>query len=104
MMQNKGLRCMAKGRDGEWWAICVDLDIAVDGESFQEVKDRLDAAIEQYVESVLELPEQDQARLLSRRAPRYLRAQFVLLSWLTKLRGGNDGQHRQFTFSSHAHA
>ena len=103
-MQREGLRCMAKGRDGEWWAICVDLDIAVDGRSFQEARESLNAAIEQYLESVSELPEQDQTRLLNRRAPLYLRAQFVLLSWLTKLRGDKDGRHRQFTFSSHAHA
>ena len=47
-----GYRCMAEGRDGDWYAIYVDLDIAVQGRSFPEVHDSLEQAIETYLERV----------------------------------------------------
>ncbi len=39
------LRCYAEGRDDSWEAICLDPDIAVQGESFAEVVDSLNEAI-----------------------------------------------------------
>jgi hypothetical protein len=65
----KGLRCFAEKSDSGWQAICVDLDIAVQGDSFEEVKELLDSDIAMYLESVAELPEDDRHRLLNRRAP-----------------------------------
>ncbi len=32
----KVLRCYAEGRNGEWEAICLDLDIAVQEKSFED--------------------------------------------------------------------
>ena len=43
--------CFAKGRPGEWEAICLDYDIAVQGRSFEEVEKFLSEAIDDYVES-----------------------------------------------------
>ena len=34
------VRCYAKGHTGDWEAICLDLDIAVQGESFEDVFSR----------------------------------------------------------------
>ena len=37
-LASKSLRCYAEGRDGSWEAICLDLDIAVQGGSFEGVQ------------------------------------------------------------------
>lgn len=63
------LNCYAQGNSDGWEAICLDLDVAVQGETLPEVHDSLQKAIELYYESVLELPEDDRARLLNRSAP-----------------------------------
>ena len=95
------IRCMAEGRDGRWWAICLDLDIAVQGDSFPEVRDSLHQAIDMYLERVSELPAHEQARLLRRRAPWYLRAKFHLHALLEKVRRQDGGRHRQFVIPAH---
>ncbi len=59
----------ASGRDGDWEAICLDLDIAVQGSSFEEVARSLRDAVTLYLESVGSLPETQQAHLLHRTAP-----------------------------------
>jgi hypothetical protein len=67
------LTCYAEGREGRWEAICVDLDLAVQGRSWQEVHDSLNWAIREHIKSALE-EEPDQAkRLLNRRAPWHVR-------------------------------
>ncbi len=63
------LRCYAEGRDAAWEAICLDLDIAVQGVSSTEVLDSLNEAISLYMETVSELPEDERASLLDRPAP-----------------------------------
>ncbi len=57
-------RCYAEGCEDAWEAICLDLDIAVQGDSFADVQRSLNDAIAMYVERALELPESDRARLL----------------------------------------
>lgn len=74
---DRSLLCFAKGRFGDWEAICLDLDIAVQGDSFEDVYASLNEAIELYVETVVELTEADQARLLDRPAPLGLRLRFL---------------------------
>ena len=68
-MASKSLRCYAEGRDGDWEAICLDLDIAVQGGSFEEVFSSLQEAISLYLETVTDLPPQEQRALLHRPAP-----------------------------------
>ena len=63
------LHCYAEGRDGEWEAICLDLDVAVQGKSFADVYDSLNKAIALYLESVRDLPEAERESLLQRRVP-----------------------------------
>ena len=49
--RHRSLRCYAEGRDGDWEAICLDLDIAVQGSSFEEVFRSLQEAISLYLET-----------------------------------------------------
>ena len=63
------LRCYAEGQNNEWEAFCLDLDLAVQGESFTEVHDALLADIYDYVEYASSLPKPEAKRLLNRRAP-----------------------------------
>jgi len=95
---------MAEGREGGWTAICIDLDISVQGHSYSEVKDSLNEAIDMYLESVGELPREERDRLLNRRAPWPIRAKYVLLSVLSRFIPRGRDQRRQFILSAHAPA
>ena len=90
------LRCMAEGRDGAWWAICIDLDISVQGETLAEVRDGLRTAIALYLERVSELPEPERAALLRRRSPWHLWAKFHLYRFLDRFLRDGNGRHQQF--------
>ena len=72
------LRCYAEGRDGDWEAICLDLDIAVQGSSRNDVVAKLEDAIELYIDSLSDLPESDRVRLLRRPVPLGLRLKIYL--------------------------
>ena len=97
------LHCYAEGRDGAWEAFCLDLDLAVQGETFEEVYHSLAKAIELYVDSVSDLPERDRTRLLNRPAPLSLRLRFVWMALKEFLfgRSGPEMQH-QFTLPTPA--
>lgn len=71
--------CFARGHEGSWEGVCLDLDIAVQGESFEEVQNLLQEAILEYCHAARE--EEDQAaaaRLLNRAAPWRVR---LLWTW-----------------------
>lgn len=71
---NKSLWCFAHGSDaGGWEAICVDLDIAVEGRTFEEVRRGLEGAVRSYVEDALNEAPADRDRLLNRSAPLHVR-------------------------------
>jgi hypothetical protein len=64
------LVCFAKGRPGEWEAICLTFDIAVQGASEEEVRHSLRQAIALFLQSAKD--ERDpkvREKLLRRRAP-----------------------------------
>ncbi len=89
------LRCYAEGRDGEWDAICLDLDIAVQGDSFEDVFRELDEAVALYLESVAELPDSERARFLRRPAPLSVRLKFLghVLRSLFRDTGAENARH-----------
>jgi hypothetical protein len=87
----KTLRCFAEGYPGHWEAICLDLDIAVQGKSMEEVFHSLSAAIDLYLEHVQELPENERAKLLNRQAPWPLRLRFFAHVLRVILTGHNHG-------------
>ncbi len=99
----KVLRCYAEGRDGEWEAICLDLDIAVQGDSFEEVFHALPKAVELHLDAVMALPEEDRSHLLDRPAPFSLRLKFFFYALRSLFSSDDrDGYHHQFTVPSAA--
>jgi predicted RNase H-like HicB family nuclease len=97
-MRSKILRCHAEGRDGNWEAICLELDVAVQGGSFEEVFRSLREAIALYLEAVADLPSDERLSLLHRPVPSRLRLT-LLLHWARGLFLGCevDTERRQFT-------
>jgi hypothetical protein len=65
----RNLHCFARGHGLDWEAICIDLDIAVQGRSFNEVRQLLEEAVASYVEAADEENDETRAKLLNRRAP-----------------------------------
>ena len=95
---SRTLRCYAEGREGRWEAICLDLDIAVQGRTFEEVFQSLSAAVELYFESVDSLPEVERKNLLVRPSPLSVRLRFFGLVMRSFLGGRDeDSYYHQFT-------
>jgi predicted RNase H-like HicB family nuclease len=90
------LHCHAFGQDDEWQAICLDLDLAVQGRSFEEVFRLLGETISFHIEGIMELPEADRQRLLNRRVPWIVRLKFAVAAFLLGLRSQSNGpfEHR----------
>ena len=59
---------LGRGRPGDWQAICVDFDLAAQGESLEDLRRELADAIETYLEYVADLPQDEQARFLNRKS------------------------------------
>lgn len=96
----KVVYCYASGREGAWEAICLDLDIAVQGASFEEVSALLREAITLYLETVSDLPEDERAALLSRPVPFWTRLRFAVEAFWSALRAKADGRlEHQFTMA-----
>ena len=74
----RSLLCFAQGTDGDWEAACPDLDIAVQGRSYEEVYDLLNTAIQDYVAAALREDDATRERLLSRKAPFLVRVSYLL--------------------------
>jgi predicted RNase H-like HicB family nuclease len=95
------LYCYASGRQGAWEAICLDLDIAVQGQSFEEVSALLREAIALYLETVSELPEAERPAFWSRPVPFWTRLGFAAEAFWSALRAKADGELKhQFTMSA----
>lgn len=63
------LRCHAHRKEGQWQAVCIDLDVGATGDPLPAVMASLDEAISLYLECVEEEAEPDRRRLLARRSP-----------------------------------
>jgi hypothetical protein len=97
------LHCYAEGRDGDWEAICLDLDIAVQGRSFDEVFHSLSKAVALHLETVASLPVEEQKHLLHRPAPLSVRLGFLARSIRALFRRDPpDRYHHQFTMPAAA--
>jgi predicted RNase H-like HicB family nuclease len=97
-LPSRSLHCYAEGRDGDWEAICLDLDIAVQGSSFEEVFTSLQEAISLYLESVTDLPPEERRDLLRRPAPFPVRLRFLAHALRGLFpHGDGDRQRHQFT-------
>ena len=97
-LATRTLHCYAEGEDGDWEAICFDLDIAVQGSSFEEVFGSLQEAISLYLETVADLPTDQQPALLHRPVPFTLRLKFLARAARGLFSSGSaDRQRHQFT-------
>lgn len=72
----KYMSCVARGNDDHWLAVCLDLDIMVEGTSLEEVQETLRYAVRTYIEDAMKEDEPSRTGLLNRRAPF-----FVRLAW-----------------------
>lgn len=64
------LRCYAEKVGNQWQAFCLDLSLAAQGDTFAEVKDKLDAMVAEYAYDALVGEDREYAeQLLTRRAP-----------------------------------
>ncbi len=97
------LICFARGKLGDWEGVCLNFDIAVQGESFDEVRRALEEAIGLYVDSAMQEDEATRERLLNRAAPlsEYLRwtariIAYALAATFSRHRGDGAGATAQF--------
>ncbi|MGD0960468.1 MAG: DUF1902 domain-containing protein [Methylomonas sp.] len=64
------VKCYAEQEGDYWIALCLDFNLAAQGETFEEVKFKLEAMIAEYVYDALAgIDKPYAAQLLSRRAP-----------------------------------
>lgn len=89
--------CVAEGSEGEWEAICLDLDLAVQGKSFDEVYQKLNDQVYLYLDGVMALPKADRQRLLSRRAPLSVRLPFIWRILGSVIGRKNGRAHHEYT-------
>lgn len=80
------LRGFAFQQEGQWVSVCIDFDLAAQGDTFQESHEKLRAMIEDYVADALIGPDRDFAgQLLSRKSPLRLRAYYHFIVTLQRL-------------------
>ncbi|WP_372523725.1 DUF1902 domain-containing protein [Sulfuricaulis sp.] len=87
------LHCYAEKRDNQWQAFCLDLTLAAQASSFDEVKHKLEHMILDYVQDAL--CGQDKAhvgKLLNRRAPFAYWAKYYWYVFLCQI----GSIHREF--------
>jgi hypothetical protein len=102
---DRQLLCFAHGRDGDWEAICLDLDIAVQGKSFDDVRSALDFAIHDYIEAARNEAPAVRERLLARQAPLWVKAKniFGFIWHALRHRSSGDGRaEHSFIMPCHA--
>lgn len=75
------LHCYTERKHDIWQAFCIDLTLAVQGDSRDQVTQKLEAQICDYVNAALSIDKAHARELLSRKAPlRYrLKYQFIRL-------------------------
>ena len=76
------VKCYAEQEDNYWVAVCLNFNLAAQGDSFEEVKVKLEAMIAEYVfDALVGQDKAYAAQLLSRRAPLsvWLKYRFIKL-------------------------
>jgi hypothetical protein len=100
----RNLQCIAHGHDGAWEAICLDLDIAVSGRSYDEVKMLLNQSIHSYIEDARNEDAATKRALLTRRAPWHVRIHHAFRYAIATLSGRrySEEEHAGFHVPCHA--
>jgi len=73
------VRCYARREANQWIAVCIDLGLAVQGDTCADVKARLEAQVNDYVREALTVDRAQAADLLRRKAPLRQRAEYYLI-------------------------
>lgn len=79
------LRCYAEREGDQWVAVCVDLTLAAQADSFQDAKRKLHMQIVSYVRDALGEDREHAEELLTRRAPVSVMAKYYLAVVASKL-------------------
>jgi len=88
---NLVLRCYGEQKAGGWQAFCIDLNLAVQGKSAEEVKRKLIEQIESYLYDALVGEDREYAsQLLSRKAPLHFRVKYHFYKLLCKIDGAKE--------------
>lgn len=91
------LRCYANKHGNQWQAFCIDLSLAAQGDSFPEVKSKLELMMVEYVYDALAGEDREFAeQLLNRKAPLYQRAIYHLIRLGHHVGLLRDGLHKLF--------
>mgnify|MGYP003388141686 FL=1 len=85
------IRIYAEGQDKLWKVVCLDFDVAVRGDSFQDALESLDIAMSEYVQYIRRLPEDEQSALLGRKAPFALLIKFAWLVFQAIFKPNSNG-------------
>jgi hypothetical protein len=97
--------CVADGCDAHGWqATCLNVDIAVEGRTFADVKARLEEAVELYVEEAMKMPPADRDRLLNRSVPFSLKLAYAFRQFWHSLRSKRQDGDMQASFEIPCHA
>lgn len=72
------LTCYIEGHKDRWEAICVDLDLAVNGSSLSDTKALLEDAVRSYIQDAMSERPEVARRLLERSAPWHVHLQWRL--------------------------
>ena len=103
-MTHRKFRCYLHGKGSEWEAICTDLDISVQGDSFEDAKSLLNEALVGFLEVLEGDSEADQRRFLKRKSPLWLRSLYywrlVLFRLFDKQSSQKEYTHEDFSFTS----
>lgn len=78
------VRCMAWQESGLWVAACIDLSLAVQGQSQAEVRAKLHTQIAAYVQEAVTVDAEHAESLLARRAPWADRARYAFWCAVSK--------------------
>lgn len=93
----KPLLCFAHGQGDEWEAICLDLDLAVQGRSYEEVYEGLNRAVGTYIQDALKEKPDVTRKLLRRKAPWHVRAGYIGSFVLSTLLSRDTEQRHGYT-------
>ncbi len=86
------LRCFAEQKGTVWQAFCLDLNLAVQGDSRHKVKMKLQSQIAEYLHDALAGEDRQYAdQLLTRRAPYGLWGKYYLLKTVPKVISAHNG-------------
>ena len=90
--RNDQLTCYAYADGNEWEAICVNFDVVVNANSFEEVTASLIHSLRLFAETVSELPPEERRRFLERRTSWHVRTRLAVMAFFFRMSYG--GPHK----------